>query len=256
MTASAQRVINLAYPVLGFGALLACWAALHAADIVSPTLLPSPAEAGRRLAVLLVQGDVLVDLAATLGRTAAGLGLAILIGTPCGLAMGMLPGVDRAFGPVVDFFRSLPVTTLYPLFILFFGIGTANRIAMAFVASVFVVILNTAYGVKLAGKTRDEMARLYGATRFQRFIHITFFDALPHTIVGWRVALSYALIVSIVVEMFMGTQRGIGQRVFDAYNTYAIGDLYGLVVLVGIVGYVLNLAFVFAERRAVHWVGR
>lgn len=252
----ARGLTDIAYDLAGFGVVVLLWFLLYSAAVFSPTLLASPLEAGERLVAQLVEGDVGSDLAATLLRTAAGLGLAILVGTPTGLVLGAVPLLDRVFGAVVDFFRSLPVTTLYPLFILFFGIGTANQVAMAFAASFFVIVLNSAYGVKHAGRTRDEMARLYGASRFQRFVHVTFFDALPQTVVGWRVALSYALIVSIVVEMFMGTQLGIGQRVFDAYNTYAIPDLYALVVLVGVVGYALNVAFVFAEQRAIHWAGR
>lgn len=241
------------YAVVGFGSLLLLWQLLHSFHAFSETLLPRPMDALMRLWELVVTRDIMPDLWATLWRTLAGFALAGTLGIAVGMLVGSFRALNRIFIAPLDFFRSLPVTTLYPLFILFFGLGNANKIAMVFVASWFVVILNTAYGVLQASPIRRQMAELFGASRLQVLMHVTFHDALPQIMIGLRVALSYSLIVSIVCEMFMGTQRGLGQRVFDAYNTYSISELYALVLIVGAIGYLLNVLFVFVERRTVHW---
>lgn len=223
-------------------------------ELLNRTLLPSPLSAIGRFFDIIVSGNILPDLSITLQRMAAGYVLASAIGIPLGLLMGYFLTVFRLFQIPLDFFRSLPVTTLYPLFVLMFGIGHASKIAMVFVASVFVIVLNSAYGVMQSSKIRRQMSQLFGASSFQVFRLVVFYDALPQTLIGLRVAVSYSLIVEIVCEMFMGTQRGIGQRVFEAYNTYSISELYALALLVGLLGYGLNQIFVISEKRLAHWV--
>ncbi|MEZ6035887.1 MAG: ABC transporter permease subunit [Planctomycetota bacterium] len=181
--------------------------------------------------------------------------MAAVAGIGLGLAMGTAPRFYRSISFLVEFGRSTPVTTLYPLFVLLFGIGHWSKVAMVFAASVFVISLNTAYGVIHSAPARVQVLRLMGASRTQEFRWAVFPASLPQTMIGLRVALSYSLIVIVVCEMFMGSQLGVGQRVFEAYNTYAIADLYALVLLVGIMGYSLNAAFVRLEARLVPWVG-
>src|SRR5207237_10427426 len=123
-------------------------------------------------------------------------------------------------------------------------------------ARLFVSTLNPAYGVMQRKAVRSQVAILFGASRWQLLSEIVFWEALPQTIIGLRIALSYALIVEIVCEMFMGSQKGLGQRVFEAYNTYLIVELYSIILLVGLTGYLLNKLFVLVESRIVHWVGK
>jgi NitT/TauT family transport system permease protein len=158
------------------------------------------------------------------------------------------------FSFVLDFFRSTPVTTLYPVFVLIFGIKHLSKVAMVAWGCFFVIALNAAYGAMQAGTIRSQMARLYGASSFQIFRWITLFGALPQIIIGLRVALSYALIIEVLCEMFMGSQYGLGQRVTEAYTTYAIERLYAIILLVGTIGYALNRLFVFFEKRLASWV--
>jgi NitT/TauT family transport system permease protein len=74
--------------------------------------------------------------------------------------------------------------------------------------------------------------------------------------VGMRTALSLALIVVIVSEMFIGTQVGLGQRIFDAYTVNLTEELYAVLLLTGFLGYLMNRLFVAAEGRIVFWAGR
>jgi len=248
-----RPLIRYGLRLVGPALLLYLWQVAYDWNLLNRSLLPSPADTALRLWQLIYTGDIGPDLAATLVRMLAGFMSASVIGMVLGLVIGGVRPLYQALEFTIDFFRSLPVTTLYPLFVLFFGIGHASKIAMVFVASVFVVTLNSAYGVVNAGAVRTQMARLYGATATQRFRWITFYDALPQSLIGMRVALSYSLIVEIVAEMFMGSQVGLGQRVFEAYSRYAIDDLYAIILITGVMGYLLNRLFVLVERRLVDW---
>jgi NitT/TauT family transport system permease protein len=234
---------------------VALWIGVYQAGWLNKTLLPGFFETITHLWKLVSTGDIWPDFKETLGRMFIGYGLAAIVGIASGLLLGYSARLYTAFEVPLDFFRSLPVTTLYPLFVLLFGIGSKSKIAMVAVACVFVVTLNTAYGVLHRKPLRAQVAELYGATPWQLFREVIFWEALPQILIGLRVALSYALIVAIVCEMFMGTQRGLGQRVFEAYNTYAIVELYAIILLVGLTGYGLNKLFAGIERL-VHWVGR
>ena len=236
--------------------LIFLWFALSYLHLVSPLLLPSPVSTVKRLLEVLFSGDLIPDIKATGYRWASGYALGILAGVPIGITLGLSKRLYESVEFLLDFFRSLPVTALFPLFLLAFGIGDGSKIAMVFASAIFVIILNSAYGVQHATKTRIKMAKSFGATDWQIFRMIVFFESLPGTLVGMRVALSLSLIVVIVSEMFIGTKFGLGQRIFDAYSRNYVAELYAVVLFIGIIGYLLNKIFVRFEQRVVFWAGR
>jgi ABC-type nitrate/sulfonate/bicarbonate transport system permease component len=237
-------------------ALVALWIIAHQTGIFNRTLLPGFFETARHLYYLVFTGNIVADFNQTIIRMSIGFGIATVLGVPFGILIGYFAPLFEIFEIPLDFFRSLPVTTLYPLFVLIFGIGHNSKIAMVVVACIFVIALNTAYGVIQRKLVRTQVAQLFGASRIQLLTEVIFWEALPQIFIGLRIAISYALIVEIVCEMFMGTQKGLGQRVFEAYNTYLIVELYAIVLLVGFTGYLINKLFVFGETRIVHWVGK
>lgn len=237
-------------------ALVAFWIIAHKSGFFNTTLLPDFFETAKHLYNLIFTGNIVADFSQTIIRMSIGFAIATALGVPFGILIGYFSPLFKMFEIPLDFFRSLPVTTLYPLFVLIFGIGHNSKIAMVVAACVFVITLNTAYGVIQRKPVRTQMAQLFGASRIQLLKEVVFWEALPQIFIGLRIAVSYALIVEIVCEMFMGTQKGLGQRVFEAYNTYLIVELYAIVLLVGFTGYLINKFFVFVETHVVHWVGK
>ncbi len=251
-----EQFAEIGLPFVGPLLVLVLWFVATQFRLASPLLMPPPGKAFVRLGEMLWSGDIFPDFRASLWRWVSGYGTGCLLGVPIGLVLGSSPKTYRASFSLIDFFRSLPVTALFPLFLLFFGIGDNSKIAMAFAATVFVVILNSAYGVVQAQKTRIRAARVFGASSWQVFKWVTFFEALPATLVGMRTSLSLALIAVIVSEMFIGTQKGLGQRVFDAYTVNLTVDLYAVLLFCGFLGFLVNRLFVVLERRIVFWAGK
>lgn len=242
-------------PMIGCGVIAIVWEFAHQTGIVEPTLLPSLRVISISFTKLVFTGHVLPDIGMTLVRALSGFGFAILIGVPLGICMGMFRPLYLATLPLVDFFRSIPVTTLYPVFVLMLGVRDKSKIGMIFTGCVFVVMLNSAYGVLQARQTRRQMASLYGCSGFKLLRWVTFYEALPQTLIGLRVAVSLSLIVAVLGEMFMGCELGLGQRLTDAYTTFAVDRMYALVFLTGIIGFSLNRVFVRLERILVPWAG-
>src|SRR5258707_509134 len=119
-----------------------------------------------------------------------------------------------------------------------------------------VILCNAAYGVRNARQTRILAARSMGASRLRIFKDVIFFETLPQTFVGLRTAVSVALVVIIVAEMFIGAVDGLGHRIIDAQISYQLTDMYGSILVAGAMGYGANLLFLVIEKVFVHWSGR
>jgi NitT/TauT family transport system permease protein len=100
------------------------------------------------------------------------------------------------------------------------------------------------------------MAHLYGCSGFKLIRWVTFYEALPQTLIGLRVAVSLALIVTVLGEMFMGCEKGLGQRLTDAYTTFSVDRMYAIVILTGFLGFLFNRLFVSLEKKLVPWAGK
>ena len=241
------------WALVGPVVLLILWQTAHSFGALDPSLLPSPWVTLTSFVRQFSTAAVIPDLAATVMRTMVGYLFACVVGIGIGLLMGSSRAIYESTVTVTDFFRSIPVTSLYPVFVLTLGVSNLSKTGMVFFASVLVVALHCAYGVHRANRTRRQMAQLYGATRWQIFRLVVFPETLPQTMIGLRIALSYALIVAVVCEMFMGSDRGLGQRIIETYTTYAIPDMYAMILITGVLGYCLNRGFMRLERKVVGW---
>ncbi len=244
------------YPLIGVLALFFVWSFVSFTHIVDPFFLPDPFTTTSALARLIGQGFILSDMLATLVRVFLAFGIAVAVGLPLGLLLGHSERVYRSLEFLIDFFRSTPATALFPLFLLLFGVSDTSKISVAAFSSALIIIFNTAYGVIHGKKSRILAARLMGASRWQIFIHIIFWESLPQTVVGLRNAVSLSLVVVVVTEMFIGTNAGLGRRIIDAQITYNIAEMYAVILLTGIIGYIFNSIFVVVERRLLHWSGK
>ena len=231
------------------------WQTVHWFNIADPSLLPKPSSTLSLFAKLVFTGDVLPDIGMTLLRTLAGLTLATLTGIILGLLMGSYKPLYAALITSVDFARSIPVITLYPIFVLTLGISHISKIGMVFTACVLIIAINSAYGVIQSSRIRTQMAGLYGASATQIFFWVKLFDALPQTVIGLRIALSISLIVEILCEMFMGSRYGIGQRLIEAFTIYAVEEMYALILIAGLMG-VCSKSFICSTRKKGGTLGR
>ncbi len=236
-------------------AMFVLWYLVFWSRVINPLFLPPPHAVIAKLTEMLFSLAVWRDIGSSLLRVVTGFLIASVLGTPIGLLMGYYGKVYAAFEVVVDFLRSLPALAVFPLLMFFFGIGDAAKIATAVFSCSLIVIVNAIYGVRNSKKTRQIVVSLMEANTGEIFRKVILMDALPQVFVGMRTSLSLAVVVIIVTEMFIGTTWGIGHRIFEAQLTYRVPEMYGAVIIAGLLGYVLNKGFVAVERKAVHWRG-
>lgn len=246
-----RRIIFLILPLF----LLAVWSFLTAFKLVDAIFLPTPWSVISSMAKGLVAGSLAKHTIVTIARSLAGFFVAAAIGVPLGLLIGRIKLLAKATQPTIDFFRSIPATALFPLFLFFFGIGDKAKIAIVVYACSLIVLVNTVYGAMQVKRPRILCAKVMGAGRFDIFWKIIVPESAPGIFAGLRIALSLSFVLIVVTEMFIGTTIGLGYQIMNAQMVYRIPDMYAGIVLAGIVGYLANRGLLAIEARMLHWVG-
>ena len=192
------------------------------------------------------------DLAPSVARLLAGYTLAVAFGIGGGLLLGLSPVAQRLTAPIVEFLRAIPPVALIPAAILVFGIGDGMKIVIVAMACLWPILLNAVDGVAAVEPTLLETARSYGIRPVDRVRSVVLPAALPQIFAGMRTSLSIAIIVMVVSEMVASTD-GVGFFILESQSSFAITEMWSGILLLGILGYLLNLAFTRVERRVLRW---
>ncbi|MGY4830669.1 ABC transporter permease [Sphaerotilaceae bacterium SBD11-9] len=245
-----------ALPFIGPIVLFIVWDLVVRLGLIKAILLPPPMAALGALISGLWGGPLLTDFAVTVWRTVQAFLIAAAVGMPLGVLLGSSEKAYRSVEFLIDFFRSTPSSALIPLFLMIFGVSDVNKVAIAAFGALLIVVFNSAYGVINARKQRVMAAKVMGATRWQVFKDVLLWESLQPSFVGLRSAVSMALVIVIVAEMFIGADSGLGNRIINSQQVMNVKDMYASILAAGALGYALNVLFLVLERRIVHWSGR
>ncbi|MDR6585809.1 ABC transporter permease [Herbaspirillum sp. BH-1] len=243
-------------PIVGPIALFVVWDLVVRAGWIKAILLPPPEATLMAMLKGLAGGPLLMDFSVTVVRTLEAFVIAMVLGVPIGVLLGSNERAYRSVEFLIDFFRSTPSSALIPLFLLIFGVSDINKVAIAAFGAFLIVLFNSAYGVLNARKQRVMAAKVMGASRWRIFCDVLLWESLQATFVGLRSAVSMALVIVIVAEMFIGSENGLGHRIIDTQQVLNVREMYAAILAAGALGYVLNVVFIIIEKRIVHWSGR
>ncbi|SDV50262.1 ABC transporter permease [Chitinasiproducens palmae] len=251
-----RPLLERALPFIGPLVLFIVWDLAVRMGFIKAILLPSPVDTLVALATGLAGGDLMIDFMVTVQRTLQAFCIASVVGVPLGVLLGSNEKAYRSVEFLIDFFRSTPSSALIPLFILIFGVSDINKVAIAAFGAFLIVVFNSAYGVINARKQRAMAAKVMGASRWRIFKDVLLWESLQPSFVGLRSAVSMALVIVIVAEMFIGSENGLGHAIIDAQQVLNVKTMYAAILAAGALGYILNIVFLVLERRIVHWSGR
>ncbi|MGO1054837.1 ABC transporter permease [Crossiella sp. CA198] len=195
---------------------------------------------------------LLNDVLPSLGRLAFGFALAAVLGIGLGVLIGLNRTVRLATEPVLEFFRAIPPPVLVPILMLFAGIEDTMKITVIAAGAVWPVLLNTVEGVRGIDEVLRDTARLYRLRGVTVLWHLVLRSASPRIFTGLRQALSIAVILMVVSEMFAAT-NGLGFTIISFQRGFAIPEMWSGIILLGLLGVALSLLFRVAERRALSW---
>jgi ABC-type nitrate/sulfonate/bicarbonate transport system permease component len=225
-------IVGLA-PLVG---LLFLWQLLGTENSVN---FPRPSEWWAGWTALLDRGLIGSSLLSTVTTFLLALAVSTVVGAGLGALVGSSRAVDRATSPLLQFLMSVPPAAIVPVAVLVIGLGTSMQITAIAFGAVWPILLNTASAMRSVPGVRLEAARLLGLSRTARFSRVVLPSLTPGVLLGVTVAAPIAIVVTLLVEM-LTTSPGLGSLLLQAQRAFRSEEVFALLVVTGILGYVLN----------------
>src|SRR5437660_3990669 len=203
--------------------------------LLKSSLLPAPS------AVLTAMIESRQELTTAMWKTSSSALLGFALSTLAGISIAVLlsssPTIRRAFYPYAVFFQTVPIISIAPLLVIWFGFGRPTVIASAAIVSVFPIIASTLLGLKSTEPALIDLFKLYSATRRQTLWMLKIPFALPQIFSGLRIASGLAVVGAIVGEFIGG--GGLGSVVDSARTQQRIDRVFAAVLISSLLGVVL-----------------
>lgn len=254
-----RRAVEIGGKWVVFACALVAWQL--AASAAADPYFPTPWVIGGTMVDLWLSGPpsqlwlsdaVATDIVPSLLRLLGGWAAAGVVGIALGLWLGRSDKAYDCFSPTLNFLRSIPPPALLPVFLVLFPLGTPMQLAMIIFGVIWPILLNTIDGAHTLDETVVETTRSMRIGRVRFLTTVVLPAALPKIFAGLRVSLSLALILMVISEL-VGSDDGIGAQMILAQRNFDLPQMWAGIVLLGILGYVLNVLLVAVQNRVIGW---
>lgn len=215
-------------------------------------ILPAPSTVATALWNGISSGLYLDHLLVTLTELVLGFALGSALGFGLGLSIALNRHLAYFLYPYIIMFQSLPKVALTPLIVLWFGLGITSKVVAAALIAFFPLMINTIAGLKAADAERISLIRSLGGSEFQIFTMLRLPTALPFIMAGLEIALTFALIGTIVAE-FLGAEEGLGMLMQSMNFTMDVAGSFSVLFILALLGLFLNRLITLARRRIIFW---
>jgi NitT/TauT family transport system permease protein len=205
-----------------------------------------------RMGEMWAAGTLQTDIFASLQTFCLGFAIGSVVALFLAVLMALSDAVRDYLDPLVSALYSTPYIALAPLFVLWFGIGTASHAAVVFLGVFFPVLINSYNGLVNVDRVLIEVAQSFCATERQAFMKVRFPAALPFIVTGLRLGVSRGLVGVVVAEIF-GAKAGLGYRIMISGNSFDTAGLFVGIFLFAAAGVVSVELLKLLERRLAPW---
>jgi ABC-type nitrate/sulfonate/bicarbonate transport system permease component len=251
-TGTTQRLASLAVQIGFVLALLILWYLATNRWGVNRLLLPNPISVWHQLLDVLRSGEYLPDLRVTLTELAIAFALAMVGGTVVGYFVSRTRFAVRVYEPLFAAIYSIPIILFLPLYVLFFGLGPASKIALGTTISFFPIVLSTIAGFSNVDRTLVTAARSMGASDYQLFHYVLVPAALPVILSGLRMGFTVALL-SIIGSETIASLAGLGHHIVELAEGMEMARMFAYIAFVVVIAALLNGIVSFLEARGRRW---
>jgi taurine transport system permease protein len=226
---------------------------------MEPLYLPAPEAVWNRMLKIANEGFRNTSLPGHLGwslfRVVAGFVCGALIGIPLGYAMGLSNWFRGWFDPIVEFMRPVPPLALIPLVIIWAGIGEVGKIILLFLAALWIMAIAARSGVSGVKISKVHAAYSLGASKWQIMRYVIIPNSLPEIFTGARVAMGVCWGTVVAAEL-VAAEKGAGMMIMVASKFQNTDIVIMGIVLIGIIGFGIDMLMRYAERLLVPWKGK
>src|SRR6267142_6252226 len=215
--------------------------------LISPVILPSPAEVARSFPVLVKERALLQSIAATLKRVLVGFGLAAAIGVPLGILAGSWRVIESAAAPIALFGRNLPVAALIPLTILWFGIDETQKVMFIFIACAPFVYADAVAAITSVPDRYVETAQTLGASSSQIIRKVLVPLALPDIYNSLRHLFGLAFGYIMLAEL-INAEHGLGYLLMTSQRRGLSEHIILILIIIGLLAYSIDRLLFWFQR--------
>ena len=221
--------------ILLIAAFVAAWKLAGTTGLFNPIFIGTPEGTVRQFFLQFANYRVLgLDLGYTVTETLLGFALGTVSGMIAAVVLFRSPAARRAVAPLVVAANSLPRVALAPLFVLWFGLGVAGKVALVVSLVFFVMLTTTLAGLTQPNRDHEHLARSLGASRRQHILYFVVPAAVPTIVAGLELSLTYSFLGAVAGEI-VGGSNGIGVRLTAYANSFEIDKFLALLLLLVIV---------------------
>ena len=254
---SATRSGSRSAPIMMARALflalmLAIWQGAVAAGLADAAFISTPVNVVQSLWDLFRNGGLIPNLGTTLLEIAIAFTASVVFGIGSAVILDRNDWVNRIVSPFLTALNSMPRIALGPLFILWFGIGIASKVVLAFSLGYFIMLLSTLGGLKNVDRDLLLMSRLFGASELRLFRHVRLPWALPGIFAGLKLTLIYCSAGAVIGEMIAATS-GLGLLVQTLSGRFDVAGVMALILVVALMVMALTSLMDLTERRLLEW---
>ncbi len=237
---------------LGIAALALIWEYVPRLGLVDAYFLPPLHVVLQAWWEMAKDGTLLTHVKASLIRSGAGFGIAVLLAIPLGAAIAWYRPVREILTPPLEAFRNTAALALLPAFTLILGIGETSKIAIVTYACFFPILLSTISGVATVDPQLLRSAKVLGLSPVATFRKVVFPAAVPTIFTGIRISGAAAILVLIAAEL-VGATQGLGFLINYSSMNFLIPKMYAAILTTTLVGLAVNYGLVALERRFSRW---
>jgi NitT/TauT family transport system permease protein len=235
--------------IINFAIFFTLWEIIAQMGVFSRLLLPPISAVTTETIELAVSGELWKHVSFSATNFTVGFLIATIAGVPLGLLLGASKKLDVILGPYVWALFSTPREALLPLITVALGFGMASKVFLIFLGAFFVIVINTWAGVKTVEQSLIHAGKVFGANRVSIFSKIVVPYTLPFIVVGLRLGVTRALVVTIIAEM-IASSRGMGYVIMRAVDEFNSAKLFSMILILVIV----SMTLVTGMRRLEAWV--
>ncbi|MDR1741985.1 MAG: ABC transporter permease [Synergistaceae bacterium] len=247
-----RRAANFCKRIAAVIIFFGIWEALPRLGVVDAFFLPPLSVVLDSIWQMALDGELARHLAASLKRALSGFAIGFSVAVMFGLLIGWFRPVENFLDPLLQMLRQTSALALFPVFILFFGIGETAKIAIIYWGVQWPILLNTTAGVKNVDPLLIKAARSMAASDLVIFFRVVLPSSLPYIFTGARLSATSAILLLIAAEM-VGAKAGLGFLVFDAQQKFEIPRMYSGILLMSALGFTANYLLMHMERRYSAW---
>jgi ABC-type nitrate/sulfonate/bicarbonate transport system permease component len=232
--------------------LAVAWELASRLELVSSSVLPSLSDVMASWWQMVRSGELILNGAASLYRTAAGLGSAVMFGIALGIAMAWWKPVNALLSPLVEAFYPMPKSALIPVTVIWLGFGDGSKILLIFMGCMVPVTIGAFNGARGSDQALVWSARSMGASRLRMLWDVVVPSAMPELLNGIRTALALSFILLVSSELIVA-REGLGYLIgyLGANGTY--DAMFAVVLTVAFLGFAADRAYQMFMQRMLLW---